>query len=514
MLLLCAGVIGLSVLLRFFKLLDKSLWIDEASRFFVAKKSIADIIFIDGLGSFSPPLHNILLHFWYYMGDSEFIVRLFPLVFGLISIVVFFIIVKKLYSKATGDKTAFYTALLATFFLAVSPMHIHYSQEAGGPYTLYFLFILISMYLFLEIIKDYPQKQFRYFLYFAFLLAICFYLHYFTVNFILAYNLIFVFYYSVFVRHKSIAEWLAKSLKWFFSQLILLVAIIPILPTVVFQASRGQPGPSVSIRDMRELFFAFVSGQWSFAVKTVLGITAAMIFAGCLFFIFKRGKDRGDAVKKDVLLLSLFVAVIGIGFLIGIKTHAFRYRYLFPLLAIYVILLARGTMCVRPGFVRIPLILFVLFSSMFSLNEYYFKQPYWEKEPWRDASAFVGNNSLPGDIIVFPISNEQPAFNYYYRKCDLQLKEYGLIRDYDIYKGPVFSFDVPPEDLIAEFERLTQATNRIWVVTARITIGMPTSPKGIGHLIIDYMNSTEKYDFILHRHVGGRLNVFLYGRKG
>lgn len=506
-LLLFAGIAGIAIFLRVFKLLDKSLCIDEIARFFVAKKPISDIIHIDKTGSFSSPFYNIILHFWYYTGDSEFIVRLFPLIFGIISIFVFGFVIIKIYSKVFDYRTALRIALLAVFFLALSPMHIHYSQEAGGPYTLYFLLILVSTYLFLEIMDSYSQSQFRYFLYFVFLLAICFYLHYFTLNFILAYNIIFLFYYSFFVKHKSIKEWLAKSWKWFFSQIILLIVVVPIIPTILYQASRGQPGPEVSIEDLRQLFFTFAVSQWLWTARTTLGIIMTVVFLAGLLVIFR--KNRNNVFKRDLLLLSLFVAVIGISFLVAVKTCAFRYRYLIPLLAIYIILLARGVSFIKPKFVRALIILFVVITSLLSLNQYYFKQPYWEKDPWRDAVAFVEDNSIADDLIIFPISNEQPAFDYYYRNCALQLERHGLIRDYDIMKGPVFSFDMPSKDIIAQFENIVQKSSRIWVVTARMTIG-PKGTKGIGHIIVDYMNATEKYHYVLSKYIGGRLNVFLY----
>ena len=84
-----------------------------------------------------PPLYSLLLAGWVgVFGDSEVSIRIPPLLAGLAALPVLFSLARRFVPHAT--------ALLATFLLAVSPVHIWYSREAR-PYSVLLLLTLLTL---------------------------------------------------------------------------------------------------------------------------------------------------------------------------------------------------------------------------------------------------------------------------------------------------------------------------------------------------------------------------------
>ena len=85
-------------------------------------------------------------------GQSEFSIRFPALIFGVLSIFMIYKLGKVLFNLEIG--------LLSALILAISPFHIHYSQEAR-PYSLLMVLSLISTYYFVKFIKSHHEKNFR-----------------------------------------------------------------------------------------------------------------------------------------------------------------------------------------------------------------------------------------------------------------------------------------------------------------------------------------------------------------
>ena len=65
-------VVIFGIVLRIYKLGSKSLWLDEIGQVLVSKNNIPGVL--EGASHhLSPPLDYILLHFFLYFGDSDFI---------------------------------------------------------------------------------------------------------------------------------------------------------------------------------------------------------------------------------------------------------------------------------------------------------------------------------------------------------------------------------------------------------------------------------------------------------
>src|SRR3989344_8831102 len=75
--------------------LNQSFWLDEASQAQLSSLSLSQIWF-SRPADFHPPLFYFLAHFWLQIGRSETWLRLLPVLFGVLTIYVIYILGKKL----------------------------------------------------------------------------------------------------------------------------------------------------------------------------------------------------------------------------------------------------------------------------------------------------------------------------------------------------------------------------------------------------------------------------------
>src|SRR5687768_7349691 len=126
------ALLALGLLIRVWHLSGQSLSHDEVTELLIARRGISDIIHTtDGL----PPLYNLLLHASLSLFADDVAGRSLSVLFGMLSIYVVWLLAREI----GGDRIGLWTALL----IAVSPLHIWYSQE-GRAYALYLLLATIS----------------------------------------------------------------------------------------------------------------------------------------------------------------------------------------------------------------------------------------------------------------------------------------------------------------------------------------------------------------------------------
>ena len=112
----------LAALLRFFRIGAQSLWADEGNSVAMAGRTLAEIS-AAAAADIHPPLYYWLLNLWVRVfGDSETALRSLSAIWGIILVWLVYQIAVRLFDRRT--------ALLATFFAAISPFLIYYSQEA------------------------------------------------------------------------------------------------------------------------------------------------------------------------------------------------------------------------------------------------------------------------------------------------------------------------------------------------------------------------------------------------
>ena len=144
--LLLIVILLLGTFLRVYGLGTESFWLDEADTAQAVDFSTSKIIertYVNltlmpeffGEGGGSLPLYNILVKYWTIIfGLSEFKLRLFSVLFGVVSIYLIFLIGKFLFNSKVG--------LIAAFILAINHQHIFFSQEA----RLYSLLVALTLF--------------------------------------------------------------------------------------------------------------------------------------------------------------------------------------------------------------------------------------------------------------------------------------------------------------------------------------------------------------------------------
>ena len=130
------AILAVAVALRVWRLQAQSLTMDEVTELAIAKQSLgAIVVTADGF----PPLYHLLLHWWLQLFGTDGSARWLSVVFGLLTVLVMW----RLGRQLGGPLVGWASALL----LAVSPLHVWYSQEARA-YALYLLWAALAIWLF------------------------------------------------------------------------------------------------------------------------------------------------------------------------------------------------------------------------------------------------------------------------------------------------------------------------------------------------------------------------------
>ena len=143
-------IVILGTLIRLWHL-DKpeGMWFDEMNTFLEAKMPFEQVLKVFFTSHIHTPLYYVILHFWMNIfGESDFTLRLLPVIFGTLIIPVVYLCGREL----KCDKTA----LWAAFFTAINSLLIYYSQEMRF-YSLTALFSALIT-LFILRINNNPSK--------------------------------------------------------------------------------------------------------------------------------------------------------------------------------------------------------------------------------------------------------------------------------------------------------------------------------------------------------------------
>jgi uncharacterized membrane protein len=125
------------LLLRLYRLDFHSLWADEGLQYFVASADSLPEVFGRLGRTIHPPLSFLINHLFLQFNDSDFLLRLPSMLFGVGSIPLYYMVARRLTSPTT--------AVLTTLVLAISPFHIWHSQDARMYAQLLFFSLLSTL---------------------------------------------------------------------------------------------------------------------------------------------------------------------------------------------------------------------------------------------------------------------------------------------------------------------------------------------------------------------------------
>lgn len=459
--LFCILLIG--IVLRLFKLGSHSLWFDEAFGFYGsfisgAFKDLATAInFLkNNPTTILAVLYQFIIHLWRILfGNSEFILRLPSVIFGVVSIFFIFLLGCLLFnSKKAG--------LISAYLLSISPFHIYYSQELRT-YPLMGLLSVIAVY-FLQ--KALRKNSDRAWIGYVIANTLNIYIHFMAFLTLLVEISYFLIY------HKT---YKARIKKWLLSNFFIIFFIIPWGSGIFSAFMEKMPSMTycfwIPKLSFQSLYFTFKNLTIGYnAPKAVYFLATAVFFA-----LFIRGALK--IRKKEVLFLLMFLIFAPIIILIIISQFSPFYldRFFFASGIFYYLIVANGLGGLRKTYLLTALITITVLSSI-ALNNYYKNYlpgafiehvGIFTEKDYRNSANYLIDNFGQGDRIYHTSASTIVPFFYYFNKRsflgdkDLKL---NMALDYsDDGRAVPFEYDYKKNDFIKSLDSEIQG-DRIWLV--------------------------------------------------
>lgn len=404
-------LIALTIILRGIYI-DIPLWYDEACSWFTAIQKFPFGI-IDNLLTLDlqhTPLYFFLLHFWMKMfGDTEVMLRVFSLIFGVGTVPLAYFFTKKISTKQI--------AIISSFVAAVSPLLVFFSTEVRMYPVVVFLVMLSLNYL-----VDFEQQGD---LKSLLKLSIANVLIPYTFVGGIFYNVALVLSYGSYLliyNRKKFNDYI----KFAIGEFILLIPYFILIGYYakmrsVFVISHEGPLNFVALVDtVRNFFGSTIVDNIYWPATTPYLFTFAfsiLVVVPCCYFLY--GLVQG--IKKSEGFLKILYCIVLTSFAFAVvfsyfKVNVFTVRYilylLVPMLTLSIIGLSKK---ISPMHLKIFVSLFVLCSCIFDFNhapvEKILKANAF-KAVQIEASKFQLG---PSDIVIMPFGSDAP---YYFKAVD------------------------------------------------------------------------------------------------
>ena len=413
MLLILSG----GALLRFWALSAESFWFDEAYSVWVAEHSVGWHIALSTQRIF-PPLYYLLLHFWLPLGRSEFIVRSLSVLIGLGSIWAIYALAKRLFSARVG--------VISALLLAISPLHIWYSQEARM-YILLAGLGVCSAYFMLLVLEE---GKLWHWLAYVLSTAMAMNAHYFAV-FLVPFQNAYVLY--MLLRREARPglwkHWLPSQIAVGLLSVIGLAGIFSSESTYwwgLLDTWHGAP----TWRDLVALMFSFSLGTTADGALFYWGgLLLFGLCVACSFVVWKR--RRLTLSLDDGVVFSLLYLVVPLGsvFLLSQIQSFWVLRYIFPFLPPYCIIVALGITRVPGRALRVLLLGAVVLASAWPIANMY---RYEQKENWRAVVQYISAEEQTDDVILLVDEDIWLPFEHYYEGSVRRVGVSRVVTDRDL----------------------------------------------------------------------------------
>jgi uncharacterized membrane protein len=461
------GILGVAALLRFVELGHDSIWVDEAFSARVANLGVADLIRSATSEDTNPPLYYVLLHFWIdVFGDSEVALRALSAVVGILLVFVVFKLGERLSSVRAG--------LLAALFAAVSSFLVHYSQEARV-YSLLALLSACSYYFLLDLLDEWQSWRVAWYVVFTTALL---YAHTYGL-FVLLAQMAFV---AVGVLWRK--DWLRVG--WRRLGVALVVPLVFAIPWFVVFAGHvrdeveGGSGTKLgwlgkpSLRDLPGTLSGYAGSRPALLVALV-ALAAAAYFAvrktDGPALLSQLGRDR----RFGLLVLWAAVPVVVPFALSFVVTPIYQFKYTIPAAVACYLILALAVESVAP---RVALAAGAVVAGAFLVMTVRYYGDY-ETEEWRQATTYLNDRARPGDVILFDSSVGKEAFDYYWRRSDVQ---------------EVVGSRLEPPTLanLAAVSTASRAQGKVWLVVSHSR----DAEKQIPAILVHSHSAADEADFV------------------
>jgi uncharacterized membrane protein len=454
-----AALTVVAALLRFYRIGNQNLWIDEVTVLNSVNMG-ATVTLREFFGNIQGPLHSGIIWLLSRVTMREAALRSVSAAASVATVPIVFLLGKALFDRRTG--------LLAALLFAVSPFSIWYAQEVKN-YALLHAFAGLSSLLVFRLVQ---RGGGRWVSYVASMIAG------------LYLNLSMVFLaagHNVFGALKVIGDRRFRR-SWVIAYAVIVVAFVPSLWGVARWADRAEVAERVAFVPAADeetllrgehtftltaLPYSVFAMGYGFTLGPSLAalhveptaapflrhapvvVPAAIALAAALSLgLVRAARDR--LVLGLILSVTITVfAAVSVSALLNIKTYTVRYvSVAFPVM---VVITAAGVGSL-PRWPRAALAGVIVLMSAISLSGHYYRPEHW-KEDVRSAARYIDEHELPGDIVAAPVIAH--VFDFYFD---------GNAKWFAMYRGETRNDERVREVLD---ERLGGAT-RLWFIDARL----------------------------------------------
>jgi uncharacterized membrane protein len=399
-----------ALVLRFHEVGNEALWLDEFATYeFVKEYTAFEIMTILPLIDPHPPFFYLITNMFYEVfGFSEFWLRFPSAAASFISVVMFWILVKRHFGNET--------ALISTALFSVSFVQIQYAQEARS-YALLMLLTVISYYLFMNYIYTDTDYNFILFIVIQLLLVLT---HYFGI-FVLASQMMSSVLMMKFRRNKTNIN---QKLLLINVTLVTLVGIILFVITQLLESNSATPASSelslIHILGTFVLFFANGLNSFSYITGLILILIAfAFIYSIRTIFVdyslqkvnilLKTYSQEGQS-KLFILLPWLLLPIMAPILISFVYYPIYQIRFALPSTASFFILLGLTVKHIDISKIKYFLLIFLLVGMLGSYPAYY---DHDQKHQWDEVAQFITDDYAGDALVVFNGERSKNSFDTY-----------------------------------------------------------------------------------------------------
>lgn len=383
------GLLIIGTILRFYNLGFNSLWLDEATTLTYARMTLSEIFEASITSEFHPPLfywiENIMLNF----GESEFVLRFWPAVFGILTIPVFYLIGCEIKNKKVG--------IISALLVTISPFAIYYSQDARS-YTMILFFFSLSLLCYFYALR---MKNAKWWVIFGLTSALALWSHYYVII-----GTAILVIHAIITNYKEFRENISSLRVFLVGILGFLIITLPLI-FVLFQRylalSENAPTCGVLGISLISTSFEYFSGyNWYIAILFILLFLIGVIYL------------TRENLSHSTLMLGLLIIPLIFSVIISAKIPT-NPRYLIYLLPVFYVGIALSYVPLQNiiknnKFIYAFMVVLILINIPF-MTTYYTE---YSKNDWRGFSQNLNDITENGDIIVVLPGYMMQPLNYYY----------------------------------------------------------------------------------------------------
>ncbi|MFQ5614287.1 MAG: glycosyltransferase family 39 protein, partial [Anaerolineae bacterium] len=411
-------ITALGFALRLYTLASESLWYDELLQLDIAQGPLPSML-PRLQGHAAVPLDYLIAHAWILLGRGEGWVRIPAVMFGTLALPVAYRLGRSLLGR--------YEGLLLMALLALSPMHVRYSQEVR-PYALVVLGVTLAGYAFWQMRRT---GRWRYFILLQVGAVVITLAHVFGTAVFGPLLVLAAVDLAVGKDRKRAVKSMAGLLAAGFLSLMILLSLgwgryivnnVTGFGGAVVEPEKFTVDPSQkpNLGSGPEVNGSFIKNE----IVAPLGAGAASrslwLFNGLaglgLVYLLSRKQYRLGLL----LILWLVLPVVSIVAFLVYRGTFFASRYIISILPAYLSLVVVGLLALFRWLKRIEFawlsigVALIIGASLAgdlgaSLNRLYHEQ---DKEDWRLVGQFIAQNAGPDDAVI--AVNAEPTMNWYY----------------------------------------------------------------------------------------------------